>query len=646
MRITPDPADAFREVPKPAPRSRTVQAISDFFFGPFERLIRPLDLPIDAIPDRGAAALVAHFAWKVKGVLAAVAAFSIVGALINLAVVWGLAFVVDGLTQQGPAAFVEAYGRELILVAVLFVIIEPTIYFGSRALNQQAFSVALPAAIRWQGHKAVERMDYAFFHDTFSGQVASRINQLVGAVQRELGILIDRIPSFAFQFAGSAGLLAVLSWPLAIPVVFWIAANVALAWLALPVFLERSKFAARASSRAVGVMADVYSNIQTVKLYAAEDSEAGTIRDTINENVETQHALNRSFLSTEFLVHASNVALWVAIAVTGFVGLARGFVSVGDFVAAATVARMLSSNAMAFLGIGQGVARALGTIRDAMPVMTTPPKVVDVPDARDLKVTQGAIAFEDVGFFYHRELPVIEHLTLDVKPGEKIGLVGVSGAGKTTLASLLLRLYDVTGGSILIDGQDISRVTQSSLRSQISVITQDTALLHRSIGDNIRYGRPGASDAEIETVAKLALADGFIADLKDANGRRAYDAFVGDRGIKLSGGQRQRIAIARALLKDAPILLLDEATSSLDSEAEAAIQQNLETLMKDKTVLCIAHRLSTIASMDRIVVLDRGRIVEEGTAEELRLRGGLFARLWALQRNGLIGDELAEQPAA
>jgi len=646
MTPSPSPGAQTRENIEPSRRNRPANVLSDFVFGPFERLIRPLDLPIDEIPDRGAVALVMHFAWKVKGVLAAVALFSIVGALINIAVVWGLAYVVDGLTQQGPTAFVAAHGGQLIWIAIAFVVIEPLIFFGSRALNQQAFSVALPAAIRWQAHKAVERMDYAFFHDTFSGQVASRINQLVGAVQRELGILIDRIPSFVFQFAGSAGLLAILSWPLAVPVAAWIAGNAVLAWFALPVFLERSRFTARASSRAVGVMADVYSNIQTVKLYAAEDSEAGTIRDTINENVETQHALNRSFLTTEFLVHASNVALWLAIAVIGFVGLSRGFVSVGDFVAAATVARMLSSNAMVFLGIGQGVARALGTIRDAMPVMTTPPKVVDASDAGQLAVTNGAISFRNVDFFYHSDLPVIENLTLDVQPGEKIGLVGVSGAGKTTLASLLLRLYDITGGAIVIDGQDIAEVTQASLRRQISVITQDTALLHRSIGDNIRYGRPDATDAEIERVAGLAIADGFIADLRDAEGRTGYGAFVGDRGIKLSGGQRQRIAIARALLKDAPILLLDEATSSLDSEAEAAIQQNLDVLMKGKTVLCIAHRLSTIVSMDRIVVLDQGRIVEEGTADELNRRGGLFARLWALQRNGLIAEALEEEPAA
>lgn len=618
-------------------------------YGPFERLIRPLDLPIEDIPDRGAAALVIHFALKTKWVLAAVAAFSIASALINLFVVWGLAFIVDGVTSKGAAEFLAVYQQQLLTAALAFLLVEPAIFFGQRALNQQAFSVALPAAIRWQGHKAVERMDYAFFHDAFSGQVASRINQLVGAVQRELGILVDRVPNFAFQFFGSIGLLAVLSWPLAVPVAIWVTANCVIAWFALPVFLERSRATARASSRAVGVMADVYSNIQTVKLYAAEDSEAGTIRDTITDTVDTQHRLNRSFITTQFLVHALNVGLWLSVLGVGLAGLLRGFVTVGDFVAAATIARMLSSNATVFLSIGQGVTRALGTIRDAMPVMTTPPKVVDSEDATELEVTEGAISFRDADFFYHDDLPVIRDLSLDVGAGEKIGLVGVSGAGKSTLASLLLRLYDLTGGQILIDGQDISQVTQASLRRRISVITQDTALLHRSIGDNIRYGRPEATEQEIREAARMALADDFIADLRDNEGRTGYDAFVGDRGIKLSGGQRQRIAIARALLKNAPILVLDEATSALDSEAESAIQENLAKLMEGKTVLCIAHRLSTIAAMDRIVVLDRGRIVEEGSADELNRRGGLFARLWALQSDGLIGDEIerreeTEQP--
>ena len=291
--------------------------------------------------------------------------------------------------------------------------------------------------------------------------------------------------------------------------------------------------------------------------------------------------------------------------------------------------------------MGQQIFQAIGTIKDAMPVMTTPPTITDRPDAPDLVVPNGEIRFDHVRFAYKSGKPVIDDLSLTVRPGEKVGLVGLSGAGKTTLANLLLRFYDIDDGAILIDGQDICAITQASLRRAIGVIAQDVALLHRSVGDNIRYGRPEATQQEIEKVAKMGSADGFIADLADGEGRQGYDAFVGDRGIKLSGGQRQRVAIARVLLKNAPILVLDEATSALDSESEAAIQEKLNLVMEGKTVIAIAHRLSTIARMDRIVVLDRGRIVEEGRPEELVEQDGLFARLWKHQTGGFIPDDIS-----
>ena len=291
--------------------------------------------------------------------------------------------------------------------------------------------------------------------------------------------------------------------------------------------------------------------------------------------------------------------------------------------------------------MGQQIFQAIGTIKDAMPVMTTPPTITDRPDAPDLVVPNGEIRFDHVRFAYKSGKPVIDDLSLTVRPGEKVGLVGLSGAGKTTLANLRLRFYDIDDGAILIDGQDICAITQASLRRAIGVIAQDVALLHRSVGDNIRYGRPEATQQEIEKVAKMGSADGFIADLADGEGRKGYDAFVGDRGIKLSGGQRQRVAIARVLLKNAPILVLDEATSALDSESEAAIQEKLNLVMEGKTVIAIAHRLSTIARMDRIVVLDRGRIVEEGRPEELVEQDGLFARLWKHQTGGFIPDDIS-----
>ena len=322
-------------------------------------------------------------------------------------------------------------------------------------------------------------------------------------------------------------------------------------------------------------------------------------------------------------------------------GLFDRFLTLGDFVATVYILQRLSAGSFTFLQMGQQIFRALGTIKDAMPVMTTPPTITDRSGAAELTASRGEIRFENVGFAYSSGKTVVDDLSLTIQPGEKVGLVGLSGAGKTTLVSLLLRFYDIKEGAILIDGQDIRAVTQASLRRNIGVIAQDVALLHRSVGDNIRYGRPEATQDQIEQVAKMASADAFIADLGDGEGRKGYDAFVGDRGIKLSGGQRQRVAIARVLLKDAPILVLDEATSALDSESEAAIQEKLNLVMEGKTVIAIAHRLSTISSMDRIVVLDQGRIVEEGRPDELVEQDGLFARLWKRQTGGFIPEEIS-----
>jgi ATP-binding cassette subfamily B protein/ATP-binding cassette subfamily B multidrug efflux pump len=342
---------------------------------------------------------------------------------------------------------------------------------------------------------------------------------------------------------------------------------------------------------------------------------------------------------SELVVVALNMALWLAILSVGFSGLVKGFITVGEFVGAVYILQRLSGHTFTFLQMGQQIFQAIGTIKDAMPVMTTPPTITDRADATDLTVSRGEIHFDNIRFAYKSGKPVVDDLSLTVRAGEKVGLVGLSGAGKTTLVNLLLRFYDIQDGAIRIDDQDIRDVTQASLRRNIGVIAQDVALLHRSVGDNIRYGRPEATEEDIAQASKVAKADAFIADLADSEGRRGYEAFVGDRGIKLSGGQRQRVAIARVLLKDAPILILDEATSALDSESEAAIQDKLNLVMEGKTVIAIAHRLSTIVRMDRIIVLDHGRIIEEGRPEELVEQGGLFARLWKRQTGGFIPED-------
>jgi ATP-binding cassette, subfamily B, multidrug efflux pump len=615
-------------------------SISDFIYRPFETLIRPLDIPYRPLPSKSPYAVLFHFIGLFRGILVALALASMAMEAINLTIVWGLSVIVDGVTQMGAEAFLANRWPLLTVLGLLIFPAMPLVSFLVNTFQSHTLGIGMPVAIQWQGHKAVERQDLAFFHDLFAGQVASRLSQVSSAVQQQVIAAFQSIPRFLLQMVGSVVLLATLSWQLALPVIIWIVLNVALAARLAPIFADRARRSAKQRSLVSGAITDLYANMQMIKQFAAEDSEAGAIRRILEKSMRAQHQEQRIYRSSELIVVALNMLLWLAILFIGFSGLLQGFLSVGEFVAAVYVLHRLSGHTFTFLQMGQQIFQAIGTIRDAMPVMTTPPTITDRPHAPDLAVSRGEIRFETIRFEYKPGKPVIEGLDLCVRPGEKVGLVGLSGAGKTTLVSLLLRFYDLTEGRILIDGQDIRGVTQASLRAKIGVIAQDVSLLHRSVGDNIRYGRPGAAKDEIVAAAKAAEADRFIADLSDNEGRHGYDAFVGDRGIKLSGGQRQRVSIARVLLKNAPILILDEATSALDSEAEAAIQDRLSLLMHDKTVIAIAHRLSTIAAMDRIVVLDKGRIVEQGTPDDLLRQDGLYARLWKRQTGGYIPDEI------
>ncbi|MBB5256201.1 ABC transporter ATP-binding protein [Rhizobium leguminosarum] len=617
-------------------------SISDAIYRPFETLIRPLDIPYRPMPTKGPVAVLIHFIAMFRGVIITMALTSMAIEAINLTIIWGLSVIVDGVTTQGVELFVDSNFRLLAVLAFLLFPVMPILFYITNILNSHTIGISLPVAIQWQGHKAVERQDLAFFHDLFAGQVASRLGQVANAVQQQILIAFQTAPRFLLQIIGSVVLLLALSWQLALPVIVWVAFNVLFAIKVVPDFTERARRSAKQNSLISGALTDIYGNIQMVKQFAAEDSEAGALRKIMSKGVDTLHHEQRIYRTTELVVISLNMVLWLVMLGIGFWGLFDRFLTVGDFAATVYILQRLSAGSFTFLQMGQQIFRALGTIKDAMPVMTTPPTITDRPDAAELTVSRGEICFENVRFAYKSGKPVIDDLSLTVRPGEKVGLVGLSGAGKTTLVSLLLRFYDIEDGAILIGGQDIRAVTQASLRRAIGVVAQDVALLHRSVGDNIRYGRPEATTNEIEAVAKMASADVFIADLSDGEGRSGYDAFVGDRGIKLSGGQRQRVAIARVLLKDAPILVLDEATSALDSESEAAIQERLNLVMEGKTVIAIAHRLSTIARMDRIVVLDHGRIVEEGSPDELVERDGLFARLWKRQTGGFIPEDIDE----
>jgi ATP-binding cassette, subfamily B, multidrug efflux pump len=619
-------------------RSGTM-TFSDRVFRPFETLIDPLNLPYRPLPASGPFALLWHFLRMFGSALVPIAVLAMLVEAISLFLIFNLSVIVDGVTAKGAAGFLAEDWPLLALMSVLLFPTVPLLAFVANTLSSQVAGVSLPLAIQWQGHKAVERQDIGFFHDTFAGQVASRLSQVANAVQQQLVVAFQTVPPFILQFIGTLILLTSLGWQLGLTALVWMVAIGAITMRAVPLFSERSKRSARQRSLVVGAMTDLYSNIQMVKHFAAEDSEAGALRKVFGEAIDSQQKERRVYLATRTAMIAVNALLWIGMLAVGFWNMMTETITTGQFISALYLGNRMQANARAFLDMCQQVFQAVGTLRDAMPVMTTPPTITDAAEAGPLVVAKGEICFDNIDFSYHRDKPVIGGLNLTVAGGEKVGLVGLSGAGKTTLVNLLLRFYDLKSGAISIDGQEIRQITQASLRQNIGVISQDVSLLHRSVGDNIRYGRPEASRVEVEQAAAAAHAHGFIVDLKDKEGRSGYDAFVGDRGVKLSGGQRQRIAIARVLLKNAPILVLDEATSALDSESEAAIQENLTEMMKGKTVIAIAHRLSTIASMDRIVVLDKGVIVEMGTPDELLALDGLYARLWKRQTGGYIANE-------
>jgi ATP-binding cassette subfamily B multidrug efflux pump len=508
----------------------------------------------------------------------------------------------------------------------------------------------LTSRIRWQTHRYVLRQSLSFFQNDFAGRVANKIMQTGAALRESMIQLIDAVWYAGVQFFGSAVLFAAADWRLTIPLVIWLAAYIVALFYFVPQIKQRSTVASEARSTLVGRVVDSYTNIMTVKLFAHAEREDVYAREALSEQMSKWQASLRLITGMEAVLYVLNGGLLVAATGTAIWLWTMQHVSIGDIaVVSGLVIRIVAMSGWVMWTIAD-VFENIGIVHEGMETIARPNLLQDAPGAQPLSVTRGEIQFDHIHFHYGagRDVDVdepqrvIEGLSLTVLPGEKVGLVGRSGAGKSTLVNLLLRFYDLEGGRILIDGQDIASVTQDSLRAEIGTVTQDTSLLHRSVRDNIRYGRPRATDAEVIAAARQAEAHDFILALEDLSGRKGYDAHVGERGVKLSGGQRQRIAIARVLLKNAPILILDEATSALDSEVESEIQSSLETLMHGKTVIAIAHRLSTIAAMDRLIVMDEGRIIEEGTHNDLLNRGGLYAQLWLRQSGGFLGREAAE----
>jgi len=611
----------------------------------FERLLKPTDLPEEAEPPPGFIAFFWHFARQAKGLFVALFAAGFVVALLDSTIPVFMGRIITLITATPPDQLFATFWPHLAGMAVVLLIARPIAQASQNLIANQAIAANVSNRIRWQNHWYVVRQSWAFFQNDFAGRIANRVMQTGPAIRETLVALITSVWYILVYGTSALILLSSADPVLALPVVLWFLGYLVMLRVLVPRMRDRSKAVSEGRSMLTGRIVDSYTNILTVKLFARAREEDAYVRDAIDQHTELFYRSLRLNTLFSFCLSTLN-----AMMVTGTGGLAlvlwtQGKVEVGTVAMALPLAWQIVNVAGWVALQVTSIFENIGVIQEGMMTIARPIALIDRPDAPSLDVARGEIVFEDVRFGYGRETGVIDGLTLTVKPGEKIGLIGRSGAGKSTVVNLLLRFFDLEGGRILIDGQDIAAVTQESLRAQISMVTQDTSLLHRSIGDNIRYGRPQATDAEVVAAAKLAHAHEFILELEDWKQRRGYPAQVGERGVKLSGGQRQRIAIARVILKNAPILVLDEATSALDSEVEAAIQSSLDTLMAGKTVIAIAHRLSTIARMDRLIVLDRGRIVEQGSHHELLQHGGHYAALWQRQSGGFIdaGDMQAAE---
>jgi ATP-binding cassette subfamily B multidrug efflux pump len=534
-------------------------------------------------------------------------------------------------------------------------VVRPLVMLADVAIRHNAIIPGATSLIRWQSHWHVVRQSWPFFQNDFAGRIANRVMQTANAL-RESTMASIRAVWYILVYGISALVLMALSdWRLGVPTALWFLGYVVF----LRYFVPRMRDLARASSEVRShVMArvvDSYTNILTVKLFARLADEDAYVREVIDDHQRAIGAHMRLISQFMFVLAVMNAALLTGTAVIGIWLWANGTVSAGVVATALPLAWQIANVAGWVSWEVTGIFENIGVVQEGMQTIAVPHSLTDRPGAGKLEVSRGEIRFEDVTFSYGRRdgAPVLDRLTFTIRPGERVGLVGRSGAGKSTLVNLLLRFFELERGRILIDGQDIAGVTQESLRAAIGMVTQDTSLLHRSIAANIRYGRPSATEGDVEAAARKAHAHDFILGLEDWTGRKGYAAHVGERGVKLSGGQRQRVAIARVVLKDAPILVLDEATSALDSEVELAIQEQLLGLMEGKTVIAIAHRLSTIARMDRLIVLDAGRIVEQGTHDELLRLGGHYERLWRHQSGGFIAhdfvatetvEELPEEP--
>ncbi|MDR9467560.1 ABC transporter ATP-binding protein [Marinospirillum sp.] len=603
----------------------------------FERLTQPFP---EARIEQPPGSLLAFFRYYTKGyekALLALGGLTLVLASIEVALFNFLGNLVDWLSEYQPEEFFVQQADQLWQMGFLVLVVLPLAVVFHSLLFHQALFVNYSMAIRWRAHRYLLRQSHDFYQDEFAGRLATKVMQTSESLRETVMKLLDVLLYVLVYLSGMLGLILASDWRLSLPLLAWVGCYLLLLVTQVPRLREEASVQAHAQSEMTGQLVDSYTHFNTVKLFSHSSREANYIRRSMDSFLGAVYPLMRR-------ITRLNVSLWLLNALLIFMTVAlsiflwaEGQVTAGAITIAVSLTLRLKSLSQFIMWEIAGLFRNIGTVQDGMKTLSQPQAITDSPDASPLQLSRGKIEFDRVTFAYPGKPALFKELSLTVQPGEKVGLVGTSGGGKSTLVSLLLRFHNLQGGRIRIDGQDIAEVTQESLRAAIGLVSQDTALLHRSIRENLLYGRPDADEQQMLEAAHKAQVDEFVSGLTDSQGLSGYDAQVGEKGIKLSGGQRQRIALARVLLKDAPLLILDEATSALDSEVEAVIQENLEQMMAGKTVIAIAHRLSTLAAMDRLLVMDHGQVVEQGSHAELLAKGGRYARLWQHQSGGFVG---------
>ena len=610
----------------------------------FERFINPFPPEHPQQPPAGIYAFCRHYTRGLEVPLVFMSVLTALLAILEVMMFGFMGNLVDWLSQKAPETLLAEEGGRLLLMSLMVLLVMPLVVFLHTLLVHQTLLGNYPMKIRWLTHRYLLKQSLGFYQDEFAGRLATKVMQTSLAVRETVMKLMDLAVYILVYFTSVLVMVAIADWRLMLPMLAWLGLYILAQMYFVPKLKGIATEQADARSTMTGRVVDSYTNIQTVKLFSHTDRETDYARESMEGFMDTVYRQMRLVTGLNVTVNIINYLLAFAVAAIAVWLWMDSAISVGAIAIAISLALRINGMAQWIMWEVSALFENIGTVADGMKTLSKTPQVQDAADAKALSVDHGEIRLEQASFHYqghddNQNKQVFEALDIHIKAGEKVGLVGRSGAGKSTLVNLLLRFYDLNSGRILIDGQDIKNVSQDTLRKHIGMVTQDTSLLHRSVRENILYGRPDASEAELLEATRKAEAHEFIQELHDLEGNTGYDAQVGERGVKLSGGQRQRIAIARVLLKDAPILILEEATSALDSEVEAAIQESLYRLMENKTVIAIAHRLSTIAAMDRLIVLDQGRIAEQGTHQELIAKGGIYAQLWAHQTGGFIGED-------